>query len=50
VAGKLVDVSGANTAFSVATAAAAVAAVIVAPFRHLLHVPAEHAGTPLLAR
>ncbi len=50
LAGKLVDVSGANTAFSVAIAAAGVAAVVVAGFRHHLHVPAEHVGTPMLAR
>ena len=49
VAGKLVDVSGANTAFSVATVAAAVATVTVAAFRRHLRVPAEHAGTPVLA-
>ena len=49
VAGKLVDVAGANTAFSVATVAAAVAAVTVACFRNHLRVPAEHAGTPVLA-
>ena len=50
VAGKLVDVAGANTAFSVATVAAAVAAVTVATFRGHLRVPAEHVGTPVLAR
>jgi MFS family permease len=42
--GKLVDVSGANTAFLVATAAAAIAAVVVASFQKLLHIPAEHAS------
>src|SRR5918998_845016 len=41
VAGKIVDVFGANTAFSVATVAAAVAAVTVGAFRRHLRVPAE---------
>ena len=50
VAGKLVDVAGANTAFSVATVAAGAAAVTVTVFRRLLRVPAEHTGTPVLAR
>jgi MFS family permease len=50
VAGELVDVSGANTAFSVATVAAAAAAVTVIAFRRFLRVPAEHVGTPVLAR
>ncbi len=49
VSGKLVDVAGANTAFAVATVAAAVAAVTVGLFRSHLKVPAEHAGTPVLA-
>jgi MFS family permease len=50
VAGKIVDVSGANTAFLVATVAAALAAVAVALFQRLLHVPAEHAAAPELVR
>ncbi|SNR36984.1 MFS transporter [Blastococcus mobilis] len=50
VAGKLVDVHGANTAFLVATVAAAIAAVVVALFQRLLHIPAEHASTPALVR
>ena len=50
VAGELVDVAGANVAFSVATVAAGLAAIIVAAFRRLLHVPAEHVGSPVLAR
>ena len=50
VAGKLVDVSGANTAFVVATVAAGIAAVVVACSQRLLHVPAEHAAEPALAR
>jgi predicted MFS family arabinose efflux permease len=50
VAGKVVDAYGANRAFLVATVAAAVAAVVVALFQRLLHVPAEHAGAPALAR
>ena len=48
--GKLVDVSGANTAFSVGAVAAAAAAVTVAVFRSTLRVPAEHVGSPLLTR
>jgi MFS family permease len=50
VAGKVVDVYGANAAFLVATVAAAVAAVVVGLFQRLLHVPAEHAASPALAR
>jgi MFS family permease len=50
VAGKIADVYGANPAFLVATVAAAIAAVVVAAFQRLLHVPAEHASTPALAR
>jgi MFS family permease len=49
-AGKIVDVSGANAAFLVATVAAALAAVAVGVWQRLLHVPAEHATTPVLAR
>jgi MFS family permease len=49
-AGKIVDASGANTAFLVATAAAAVAAVVVALFQRLLRIPAEHAAAPALVR
>jgi MFS family permease len=48
--GKIVDVSGANTAFLVATAAAGIAAVVVASFQKLLHIPAEHASAPALVR
>jgi predicted MFS family arabinose efflux permease len=50
VAGKLVDVAGANTSFVVATVAAAVAAVVVAVCNRMLRVPAEHAVLPALAR
>ena len=50
VAGKIVDTSGANACFLVATVAAAVAAVAVGTWQRLLHVPAEHAATPALAR
>ncbi|RBY92845.1 MFS transporter [Blastococcus sp. TF02A-30] len=50
LAGKIVDVSGANAAFVVATVAAAVAAVVVTLGQRQLHVPAEHAPTPALAR
>jgi MFS family permease len=49
VAGKIVDVSGANTSFLVATVAAAIAAVVVTLCQRTLHVPAEHATTPVLA-
>jgi len=48
--GKIVDVSGANTAFLVATAAAGIAAVVVASFQKLLHIPAEHASALALVR
>jgi MFS family permease len=50
VAGKIVDVAGANAAFLVATVSAGVAAVVVCAFQRLLHVPAEHAASPVLAR
>jgi hypothetical protein len=50
VAGKIVDVAGANASFLVATIAAVVATIVVGSFQHLLHVPAEHAASPALAR
>jgi MFS family permease len=50
LSGKLVDVFGANSAFSVATAAAGAAALTVGTFRSTLRVPAEHVGSPLLIR
>lgn len=50
VAGKVVDVAGANMAFLVATVAAAVAAVVVVLCQRLLRVPAEHAVVPAMAR
>jgi MFS family permease len=50
VAGKVVDVYGANAAFAVATVAALVAAVVVAAAQRVLHVPAEHATEPAMAR
>ncbi len=50
VAGKVVDVAGANMSFLVATVAAAVAAVVVALFNRMLRIPAEHAAAPVLAR
>jgi MFS family permease len=50
VSGKIVDVSGANAALAVASLAAAVAAVVVALAQRALHVPAEHASAPALAR
>jgi MFS family permease len=49
VAGKIVDESGANAAFLVATVAAAIAAVVVGLCQRLLHVPAEHTSEPALA-
>jgi MFS family permease len=49
-AGKIVDAVGANASFLVATVAAAVAAVVVSVCQRLLHVPAEHAASPVLAR
>jgi MFS family permease len=49
VAGKIVDVAGANAAFLVATVSAGVAALCVGAFQKLLHVPAEHAAQPALA-
>jgi MFS family permease len=48
VAGKMVDVAGANAAFLVATVAAALAAIVVAACQRLLHVPAEHMTEPAL--
>jgi MFS family permease len=50
VAGKIVDVYGANASFLVATVAAGIATVVVGMFQRLLHVPAEHAPSPALAR
>jgi MFS family permease len=49
VAGKTVDVAGANAAFLVATVAAAAATAVVALGQAHLHVPAERAPTPALA-
>jgi predicted MFS family arabinose efflux permease len=49
-AGKVVDAAGANASFLVATVAAGAAAVVVVLCQGLLHVPAEHAGSPALAR
>jgi MFS family permease len=49
VAGKVVDVSGANAAFLVATVAAAIAAVVVAVFQRQLHVPPLPSTAPALA-
>ena len=49
VAGKVVDVAGANRAFLVATVAAAVAAVAVAAGQKLLHVPAESVSQPAVS-
>jgi MFS family permease len=49
-AGKIVDVWGANMSFLVATVAAAIAAIAVALCQRMLHVPAEHAAAPVLAR
>jgi len=49
-AGKIVDVYGANASFLVATISAGVAAAVVLACQHLLHVPAEHAAEPAMAR
>ncbi|WP_169064735.1 MFS transporter [Geodermatophilus dictyosporus] len=49
-AGKIVDTYGANSAFLVATVSAGLAAVVVLAFQRLLHVPAEHAAEPAMAR
>ena len=49
-AGKIVDVFGANAAFLVATVAAGISAIVVGLCQRLLHVPAEHAASPALAR
>ncbi len=50
VSGEIVDGYGANAALAVAPVAAAVAAVVVALAQRALHVPAEHAAVPALAR
>lgn len=50
LSGKIVDVSGANAALAVALVAAAIAVVVVSLCQRALHVPAEHAATPALAR
>src|SRR3954464_12725803 len=50
LAGKIVDIAGANSAFLVATTAAAIAAVTVGLCQRYLHVPAEHAAAPALVR
>ncbi|MGY1801702.1 MFS transporter [Blastococcus sp. SYSU D00922] len=50
VAGKIVDVWGANASFLVATVAAAIAAVVVVACQKLLHIPAEHSSSPALVR
>ena len=50
LAGKIVDSIGANASFAVATVAGAVAAVVVLASQRPLHIPAEHAATPALAR
>jgi MFS family permease len=50
VSGKIVDIAGANAAFLVATVASALATVIVAAYRKLLHVPADRVAGPALAR
>jgi MFS family permease len=49
VAGKIVDVWGANASFLVATIAAGVGAVVVVLCQRLLIVPAEHVGATVLA-
>ena len=50
LAGKIVDTSGANAAFLVATVAAGIAAVVVGLSQRVLHIPAEHAAAPALMR
>jgi predicted MFS family arabinose efflux permease len=50
VAGKVVDVAGANMSFLVATVAAAIATVVVVLCQRMLRVPAEHAVVPAMAR
>ncbi|MGY1781540.1 MFS transporter [Geodermatophilus sp. SYSU D01036] len=50
IAGKVVDTVGANAAFLVATVSAGIAAVVVLAAQRLLHVPAEHAAEPAMAR
>ncbi len=50
VAGKIVDTYGANASFLVATVSAGLAAVVVLVSQRLLHVPAEHAAEPAMAR
>jgi MFS family permease len=49
LAGKIVDSTGANASFLVATVAAGLAAVVVAAGQRLLRVPAEHVAVPALA-
>ncbi|MGY1752782.1 MFS transporter [Blastococcus sp. SYSU D01042] len=50
LSGKIVDASGANAALAVALVAAAIAVVVVSLCQRALHVPAEHASAPALAR
>jgi MFS family permease len=50
VAGRIVDTYGANASFLVATVSAGLAAVVVLVSQRLLHVPAEHAAEPAMAR
>jgi predicted MFS family arabinose efflux permease len=49
-AGQIVDAYGANASFLVATISSGVASVVVLGYQRLLHVPAEHAPEPALAR
>jgi predicted MFS family arabinose efflux permease len=49
VAGKIVDVAGANTAFLVATVAAGLAAIVVGSFQPLLDVPEDQPAAPAQA-
>ena len=49
IAGKIVDASGANAAFVVATVAAGIAALVVLVFRRTLVCADEEAGRPVLA-
>jgi MFS family permease len=49
LAGKVVDSSGANAAFLVATVAAGLAGAVVLLCQRVLHVPADHVGEPAFA-
>jgi predicted MFS family arabinose efflux permease len=50
LAGRIVDAVGANASFLVVTVSAGAAAGVVVAWQRLLHVPAEQAAAPALAR